>query len=233
MEMTMTIKNKTTNAKTINKTTISVMLAISVAALSIVPAFAVTSTGPWSITQYGSTNSCGTNFTDANEYTCAVPYSSGYSYLLAKVNSPSSPWTVTAFTRTNANLSTSQYGTSPEFTTSNSVVTFKSNYNLSGFIQQGSYQQAYVHYGHEVFKKNASGGWDLIKTCKYSASTPGVTSISNQDVSCTVNNSGTNTYRIAGSVDALAQTVFGSSNVVYADFYTGSYGVKLNSLTIT
>jgi hypothetical protein len=39
---------------------------------------------------------------------------------------------------------------------------------------------------------------------------------------------------MAGLVDAAAQTNIGGADTpVYADFYTGSYYVKLNSLTIT
>lgn len=218
------------------KTNLMVLLTISVIAtvgMSSVYATSVEKTSNFSPEEEEQNgHSCGTNFTNDVEYACATAYSSGYQYPLAKAEGYHD--TAHAEIRLNAEQIGS-YGTSttPELTTSASTVTFVSEWDLEGDIHKDdpSWQIAYLFYGHEIYKKNWLGGWDEVSAeCregKYADFD------NTETVSCSINNSGTNTYRIGSFVEAVAQdNGLASEDSVYVDFYTGNNHVQLTKLKI-
>ena len=210
------------------------MMAIAIiSTVGITSAYAVSKTSSFSPQQSVTSHSCGTNFTDGNEYACSVAYSTGYMFPLAKVKGTVPTTTATSDTRLNAEQDGSySAGSTPELTTSASTVTFTSKWDLEGTIyrQTPSWQLAYLFYGHEIYKKNWLGGWDEVTDCREGK----YANFDNiETVSCTISNSGTNTYRIGALVEALAQDNSLTDDVVYVDFYTGNNHVKLTELSIT
>lgn len=176
--------------------------------------------------------SCGTNLTNNVEYSCATAYHTGYQWSLAKAEGYHD--TAHSEIRLNAEQ-VGSYGTSstPELTTSASTVYFVSEWDLKGEIQKDDpdWQIAYLFYGHEIYKKNWLGGWDEVsQDCregKYDDFD------NTETVSCSISNSGSNTYRIGSFVEAKAQdNGLNSNDAVYVDFYTGSNYVKLTKLKI-
>lgn len=177
-------------------------------------------------------SSCGTNFTNSVEYACADAYNTGYSWPLAKAEGYHD--TAHAEIRLNAEQ-VGLYGTSstPELTTSASTVYFVSEWDLKGEIQKDdpSWQIAYLFYGHEIYKENWLGGWDEVSADCKEGKYDDFDNI--ETVSCSISNSGENTYRIGSYVEAKAQdNGLDSDDSVYVDFYTGSNYVKLTKLKI-
>ncbi len=217
------------------KTNLMVLMAIvAIGITGMSTVYAVSNTGPFSPSspdQHGGT--CGTNFTNNLDYSCAVAYSTGYMYPLAKVYGGvgNTEWSEI---RLNAEqIGTYSVGSSPEFTTSAGTVTFTSQWDIEGVIYKPNPTQqiTYLFYGHEMYKKNASGGWDEVGTECREAKYASFNNV--ETVSCSISNSGTNTYRIGAHVEAKAQNNSGAADITYADFYTGNNHVQLTSLSIT
>ena len=129
------------------------------------------------------------------------------------------------------NKSGGSIGSSPEITTSSSSVTYKGVFDVVGTIEEPSSSSVTVIYGVDLYKQTW-WGWSLAGHCNNVLFNDGSVNINNKTIQCAKSNSGTNTYRVVATAEAIAQT-FGTSSSVYADFYTGSNRIVVDSISIS
>ena len=194
-----------------------ILLAVVAIGIGTTSAYAITSTGPYS-TDTNTSHSCGTNFSNSVEYSCAAAYSNGNGALLAKAN---------GFYGTTAEAEF-QMG-SVEFTTTNNKVTFNVIMDVVGTIEEPSGSYVTVIYGAELQKKSWWGSWSTAGYCNNIKYTDGDVSVYNQKIQC-VKNSGSGTYKVIAYAETVAQTR-GTDSSVYADFYTGSNRIVTDSIS--
>ncbi len=201
-------------------------------------AYAVTSAGTWNTYETNTQRylNCGTNLTDSKDYSCAE-YQKRYNTvnILAKSATGGPGVVVESNARVNADQSgwRSTIGAAPEITTYKNNVTFTSVWDLEGDIYEENSERStsYLNYGHQVWKKTWFG-WSDVSTVKcVNLAYDNVDG--KKTVQCTINNSGTNTYRISGVVDAIVSQTWPNAGISYVDFYTGNNHAKLLSLKIS
>lgn len=195
------------------------IFTIIIVGIGSTSAYAITSTDPY-LTDANTTHVCGTDITNNAEYSCAVADTSGYAGLFTKVKESHD-------TTVEAALVIGQ----AEFTTMKPTVTFNGIFDIVGTIKEPGNSYVTMIYGVELQKKSWWGTWSPVGYCNDILHTEGIFSIENKKIQCAESNSGTNTYRVIAYAESVSQSR-GVSLPVYADFYTDSNKIIVNSISV-